>query len=92
MDAKKTTVTLAGRNYPILIAPEEESKIMATVGEIRSTVLDFAARYPKMDSQDHMAMAMLALLTNKRSLSQMDDADIDALQSMITKIDNHIGN
>ncbi len=52
-------ITIAGRNYPVNVKPEEESSLQRIAGEIEAHMLYLKENYAIKDSQDILAMTLL---------------------------------
>ncbi len=91
-ESKKISVSIAGRNYPIIIAPKEEQKIKDIELNLKSKYLQSTSDYPKLDAQDHLAMVILSLMMEKsEEVENIDDIDMsEKINNLITKIENHL--
>lgn len=58
-DVLSLTVTLAGRPYPLRVAPRDEAAIRRISKELNDKVADFQRSYVGKDKQDCLAMLLL---------------------------------
>ena len=58
-DAISLTVTLAGRPYPLRVAPGDEEAIRRIAKELNDKLTDFQRTYAGREKQDYLAMLLL---------------------------------
>jgi cell division protein ZapA (FtsZ GTPase activity inhibitor) len=87
MEDRSIRVEIAGRAYPLTIAPAEEDNVRKAAEEINDSIARLKASYPLTDKQDLLAMAALEVSvralnsTTTRQLTEADEAltEIEAL-------------
>jgi cell division protein ZapA (FtsZ GTPase activity inhibitor) len=81
-DLKTIKITIAGREFPVKVTPEEEQDVIQLGIDVNKQVSDFQAAYPGRDKLDYVIMAMLSYTYDlKKSISNTD------MHEVVQKID-----
>ena len=71
--ALSLTVTLAGRPYPLRVAPADEEPIRRIAKELNDKVAEFQESYPGKDKQDCLAMLLLIYAVDLYKVKDVGD-------------------
>jgi len=89
----KIKLTIAGRVYPLTIAPEQEQSLRQAAKKIDATIQKLEQNYAVRDKQDVLAMCTLqfaAQLEAQKEAPSDDHAAIEKLKDLIDLIDVHV--
>lgn len=85
------TVTIAGRQYKLLVNSSEEARVNAAAEKVNEVVKGFAAQYTYKDVQDLFAMTALQLANENlenniklQEVSEITSTEFDRLSAMVT--------
>ena len=78
MDARRITITIAGRSYPLQVPPAEEETLRRVGKQIEAMIKDFEQNFDIRDKQDALAMCALRLgasaevaqVTNEKNIKE----------------------
>lgn len=79
-------VIVAGRSYRLLVEPEEEAFVRASVKRINEQIAELRNSYAAKDDQDFVAMCLLLYATEKKSHAAEASMEQELTQ-MIAQID-----
>lgn len=92
MATQRIKLTIAGRQYPLTIASEDEELVRKAAKEINDTLKIFEEKYAVSDKQDALAMAVIQYAIKdfkwQRSAEETDQVSNQDLMDLIGKIDN----
>jgi len=72
-DLKTIKITIAGREFPVKVMPDEEADVLQLGNDVNKQVSDFQAAYPGRDKLDYVIMAMLSYTYDlKKSARETD--------------------
>ena len=86
-NTKKIIINLAGRNYPVIVDAQEEAAIKDMEIKLKEKYINLVKEYPKLDTQDHLAMLLLSESTHTTESKPADDTVLDQL---IQKVEKHL--
>lgn len=85
------TVTIAGRNYKLIVDSSEEQRVIAAAEKVNAVVKGFATQYTYKDAQDLFAMAALQIANENlenniklQEVSEITTAEVDRLSALVT--------
>ncbi len=92
-DTLKIKLTIAGRVYPLTIAPEQEQSLRLAAKRIESTINKLEQTYAVRDKQDVLAMCTLqfaAQLEAQKNTSTEDSSAIEKIKDLVDLINVHV--
>lgn len=72
-DLKRIVVTIAGRNYPVKVEENEESKVREFEREVNEKLNDLQLSYQGKDMQDYMSLALLSYASELQKAKNSDE-------------------
>lgn len=86
MDDKLTRIvlTIAGRQYPVKVAPEDEKTIRSIEKTINQKINEFQIHYKGKDKQDCITMAMLSVAFEQ--LKPGSGSDLSSIDRQVSGI------
>lgn len=90
-DGQSIKVSIAGRNYPLTVAPNEEEFVRKAASKINDLLLSFQDNFSVKDKQDLLAMAALqittqSLLKEKEMSRNASDSALQLIEDRLTLI------
>ncbi len=86
----KLDLTIAGRKFPVELAPDEQAAMIDLVDHVNESVVAFQTAYPSKDKLDCVIMAFLKehsdILNAHRSGSAEILHDISTLELLLDKV------
>ncbi len=86
MDARRITINIAGRIYPLNVPAAEEETLRKVGKQIEAMIKDFEKNFDVRDKQDALAMCALKLGTNAEVASNANERNINASTDRLMKI------
>ena len=90
---KRVIVSIADREYPLNILPEEEDNVKEIALKIETLIKQFEKNYAVKDKQDVLAMSTLQFASQLDKFSKDSDVEIEftkeklnALNALITQV------
>lgn len=85
-------VNVAGRNYSLTIAMEEEENIRKAANIINNKVLQYRSKFADKDTQDFLAMSSLQFVIKLIESEKNKDIEplIDEIKDLNEQLDNYI--
>ena len=90
-DGQSIKVSIAGRNYPLTVAPSEEEFVRKAASKINDLLLSFQDSFSVKDKQDLLAMTALqittqSLLKEKEMSRNASDSALQLIEDRLTLI------
>ncbi len=87
---KRILVTISGRNYPVKVKPEDESKVRALEKEVNDKINELQISYQGKDIQDYMSLALLSYASELQIAKRSDDMKelekrLEDIERLVTK-------
>jgi cell division protein ZapA (FtsZ GTPase activity inhibitor) len=92
MSELSTTVTIAGRTYPLTIKKEDEEGVREAARLINEKVKEYEDNYSVRDKQDLLAMCALQLATHNVKLEQRSASADRGLEAKLTEMESLVSN
>jgi cell division protein ZapA (FtsZ GTPase activity inhibitor) len=86
-ESKRVNIILAGRTYPVLIEPEEESKVKDLERELNDMISSFQREYSSIDKLDSVMMTLITFAFKSRHSEDLTDQNTSSYQ-ILEKIDS----
>jgi cell division protein ZapA (FtsZ GTPase activity inhibitor) len=86
-ESKRVNIILAGRTYPVLIEPDEESKLKDLERELNDMISSFQRDYSNIDKLDSVMMTLITFAFKSRNSADSSDQHISTHQ-ILDKIDS----
>lgn len=86
MEARRITIVIAGRSYPLNVPATEEETLRKVGKQIENMIKDFEQNFDVRDKQDALAMCCLKLGTNAEISSLTNEKNINASNERLMKI------
>lgn len=85
-------VNVAGRNYSLTVAMEEEENIRKAANIINNKVLQYRSKFADKDTQDFLAMSSLQFVIKLIESEKNKDIEplIDEIKDLNEQLDNYI--
>lgn len=85
-------MVIAGRPYPLRVAPQDEAGLRAIVQQLNDRFNEFQVRYSDRDTQDCLVMTLLTYADELRVARKMADTSLEGevagrLQALNTLVD-----
>lgn len=80
----RIVLTIAGRQYPVKVEPNEEKAIRSIEKSINQKINEFQIHYKGKDKQDCITMAMLSIAFQQ--LKPQADSDLSSIDQKLTGI------
>lgn len=87
MGELSTTVTIAGRTYPLTIKKEDEASLREAARLINERVKEYEDNYSVRDKQDLLAMCALQLATQNMKLEKRPPSEDPGIASKLTEME-----
>jgi cell division protein ZapA (FtsZ GTPase activity inhibitor) len=89
-DLKTIKITIAGREFPVKVMPDEETDVLQLGIDINKQVSDFQAAYPGRDKLDYVIMTMLSYtydLTKSARIANPKEVDqkVEAIEALLSE-------
>jgi cell division protein ZapA (FtsZ GTPase activity inhibitor) len=89
-DLKTIKITIAGREFPVKVTPEEELDVLQLGVDINKQVSDFQAAYPGRDKLDYVIMAMLSYTYDLKKSAHTADVErvnqkVEAIEELLSE-------
>ena len=85
------TVTIAGRNYKLLVDASEEKSVIEAAEKVNEVSKEFATKYAYKDAQDLLAMTALQFVNTSfetdiklQEVHENTSAEVERLSAMVT--------
>jgi len=88
MGELSTTVTIAGRTYPLTIKKEDEDSLREAARLINERVKEYENSYSIRDKQDLLAMCALQLATQNLKLEKSSVSNDSALEQKLEEMES----
>lgn len=88
MGELSTTVTIAGRTYPLTIRKEDEKSLREAARLINERVKEYENSYSVRDKQDLLAMCALQLATHNIRLEKAANEENSALEQKLEEMES----
>lgn len=91
-DSNPLILVIAGRPYPLRVAPQDEAGLRTIVQEINDRFNDFQIKYSDRDKQDCLVMTLLTYADELRIARNLADTSLEGefagrLQALNTLVD-----
>ena len=84
-------LTIADRQYPITVKPEEEKAVRAAAKLLNDKIGEFQRQYQAKDKQDYLAMSALMNLVDQMKETQPNQHEIELLGEKLDKVNAMVG-
>ncbi len=92
MDARRITIVIAGRSYPLNVPATEEETLRKVGKQIENMIKDFEANFDVRDKQDALAMCALKLGANAESAKIVNDKNINISKERVQQLNQLLEN
>ena len=76
-DSNPLILVIAGRPYPLRVAPQDEEGLRGIVQEINDRYNEFQVQYSDRDKQDCLVMTLMTYADELRSARKMADHSLE---------------
>lgn len=88
MGELSTTVTIAGRTYPLTVRKEDEADLREAARLINERVKEYEDNYSVRDKQDLLAMCALQLVSHYVKLGKSASTEDKALEQKLKEMES----
>lgn len=92
MDARRITINIAGRTYPLNVPAAEEETLRKVGRQIENMIKDFEANFDVRDKQDALAMCALKLGASAEVQKITNENNIKASNERVENINRLLAN